>query len=115
MGFRKFWRFDCKIIKESGSALNHSGLYVFVLNRKTPRLIGKTDIIYIGESTSISRRMGNYCRAYEAAPQDMRIHNDLEKIQTRTRIGRILRISISWAFVEAMSAALNEARETRLY
>ncbi len=90
-GFRRFGEFDPQEIKSREDELNFSGVYAFVLDKIFPRLNGETDIIYIGQTGSIFKRMLNYCDGYEKAPQDKRIKDSLEKIKTMIRIGRALK------------------------
>lgn len=95
-GFRKFGEFDRTEIERRSSELDFPGVYVFVLDKEFSRLDGKTDIIYIGQAGSrnkrpIYKRIIDYCNAYESAPQDKRIGNQLKRLKTKTRIGIALK------------------------
>lgn len=94
--FQKFGEFDYNNIKNGEAQLNDTGVYAFVLNTTFPRLCGTTDILYIGHAGSrskrpIYKRMIDYCKAYESAPQDKRISDSINKIKTKVRIGSALR------------------------
>ncbi len=96
-GFKNFGEFSSyNIHTRDNSKLNFSGVYVFVLNKEFPRLNGKTDILYIGQSGSrngrqIFMRIRDYYNAYKSAPQDKRIGDSLKKVKTKIRIGRTLK------------------------
>jgi hypothetical protein len=94
--FKEFGQLDINEARNRQNEINFSGIYVFVLNKKFPRLDGETDILYIGQSGQrtgrpIYKRMMDYLRAYESAPQDKRIGDSLYKIKTKVRIGATLK------------------------
>lgn len=95
-GFQKFGEFDCAEIQKRKLELDFTGVYVFVLDSDFPRLCGTTDIIYIGHAGKrterpIYKRMIDYCKAYESAPQDKRISEQIQQVKTKIRIGLALR------------------------
>ena len=89
-GFQKFGIFSLLDFrnKDNKKIFNNTGVYVFVLGEKFNRLIGETDILYIGQSGGTKRGKGrpvynrliDYCIGSEKAPQDKRVHDSLERL-----------------------------------
>ena len=90
-GFKYFGEFPPKNIKQLLSNLDFSGVYAFVINYRFDRLVGRTDVLYIGQAgyrngRHISQRMHDYYKAYESAPQDLRINQIITRL-TKKRVG----------------------------
>lgn len=77
--------------KGKHSELCTTGLYVFVLSRRFDRLLGTTDILYIGQSggktdgkgRSIVKRIYDYVHSYASAPNDRKMNESLKLIESK--------------------------------
>ncbi|OGF15816.1 hypothetical protein A3D54_01190 [Candidatus Falkowbacteria bacterium RIFCSPHIGHO2_02_FULL_45_15] len=88
--FNKYESFDLNNFKKDklSECLRCTGVYVLILNKEFGRLIGSTDILYIGQSGGakngkgrfIYERLNDYRVGSKNAPQDKRIHDTIEKL-----------------------------------
>lgn len=90
-GFSQDKGFNLQIIRKREERLHFSGLYVFVLKKSFPRLKGKTNILYIGQSGQgrgrfIYERVNDYIRASPHAPQDKRIGEALKELNGKNKV-----------------------------
>jgi len=93
--FRLFGEFNLLNFKNNPNKdlFKITGVYVLCLEEKFDRLLGKTDVLYIGQSGGakggkgrfIVERLTDYCVGAFSAPQDKRIHDAIEGISRKLK------------------------------